>query len=199
MADAVQDLLALAPMARVLDIGCGPGNWARHLAKAGCVVTGVDSSAQLLEFAREQERVEPAGITYIEASASDTELLLGETFDRILASMSLSDIDDLDGALANVGRLLGPNGAFVFSILHPCFPGSGSSLASWPPAGYYAEGWWLAEGHHGYRGAVGANHRTLSTYFSALARNGLSADRIREPAPAGVEVPMFLAMRAIRR
>lgn len=163
VADAVLELLSIDRGSSVLDVGCGAGNWARHIARTGAAVTGVDASARLLEFAREQENLEPAGINYIEASASDTELLVGQKFDRILASMSLSDIDDLPGALANVQRLLTPDGLFVFTILHPCFPGAGGSLPSWPGDGYFAERWWIAEGHHGYRGVVGANHRTLST------------------------------------
>jgi ubiquinone/menaquinone biosynthesis C-methylase UbiE len=197
VADAVTGLLALSPGLKVLDLGCGPGNWARHLAKSGCAVTGVDVSQRLLEYAQQHENPERAEIKYLEASASAPDLLQGERFDRVIASMSLSDIDDLGGALANVQRLLTPDGALVFSILHPCFPGAGASRSSWPPEGYFAEGWWVAEGHHGYRGTVGANHRTLSTYVSAIGEAGLRVEHVLEPAPVGVDVPMFLVVRAI--
>ena len=47
----------------------------------------------------------------------------GETFDGVVCNYGLSDIDDLDGVLATVSRVLTPAGWFVFSILHPCFPG----------------------------------------------------------------------------
>ena len=196
VAEAVLEILSIDRGSRVLDVGCGPGNWARQIASLGAAVTGVDASARLLEFAQEQEDVEPLGINYIEASASDRQLLVGQKFDRILANMSLSDIDDLSGALANVQRLLAPDGLFVFTILHPCFPGAGSSLPSWPEAGYFEEGWWIAAGHHGYRGVVGANHRTLSTYLNALRDAGLRLDHVSEPATSHVLVPMFLVVRA---
>jgi SAM-dependent methyltransferase len=199
LADAVLELLAIEPGHHVLDLGCGPGNFARRLVQRGCRVTGVDASPALLAVARDRERPDPRGIDYIEANVSTPGLLAGAAFDRALASMSLSDIDDLSGAFANVARLLVDDGCFVFSILHPCFPGHGSSRASWSPAGYHTEGWWLAEGHHGYRGVVGSNHRTLSTYFNSLAAHGFVITTVREPEPEGVHVPMFLVVQARRR
>ena len=87
----------------------------------------------------------------------------------------------------------------MFSLLHPCFPGAGPSLSSWPPAGYYSEGRWVAEGHAGYRGVAGATHRTLTTYLNALIGHGLEIDAIDEPAPSGMTLPMFLVVRSIRR
>jgi len=38
----------------VVDLGCGSGIWARHLADAGYQVTGVDISAAMIEIAHEQ-------------------------------------------------------------------------------------------------------------------------------------------------
>jgi SAM-dependent methyltransferase len=197
VADAVIELLRPEQRARVLDLGCGPGHYARLLARLGCSITGVDPSAALLAVARERETGAPLGIEYLGGDAADPGLLTGRTYDRVLASMSLSDIDDLDGALETVARLL-PEGVFVFSILHPCFPGNGPSLPSWPPSGYYDEGWWLAHGHHGYRGVVGANHRTLSTYLNSVVAHGFTVTGVREPAPPDVPVPMFLVVQATR-
>ena len=84
--------------------------------------------------------------------------------------LRLTDIDDLGGLLANVARLLRSGGWFVFSLLHPCFPGWDSDApSSWPPdQGYYQEGWWLAS-NTGYRGQVGSSHRMISTYLNSLA------------------------------
>lgn len=46
------ELMDLAPGARVLDVGCGPGRHAIPLARSGLAVTGVDVSARFLEIAR---------------------------------------------------------------------------------------------------------------------------------------------------
>jgi SAM-dependent methyltransferase len=105
-------------------------------------------------------------------------------FDGVVCNYGLSDIDDLDAALATVARLLKPAGWFVFSILHPCFPGWGEDApSSWPGRdGYFREGWWQAQ-NTGFRGKVGANHRTLSTYLNALTRHGFQLDVVAEPQP----------------
>jgi SAM-dependent methyltransferase len=198
VAIAVLQLLGARPGQAVLDLACGPGHYSRHLARNGVLVTGVDVSARLLEHAAISEQSGPLGVHYLEADAADPRLLRGSTFDAVLCTMALSDIDDLGGALANVRRLMRPGGRFVFSVLHPCFPGNESSRPSWPPTGYYDEGWWLAEGHHGHRGVVGASHRALSTYLNALIANDLAIAHVLEPAgPDGI-LPMFLAVKAIR-
>src|SRR5436190_21100760 len=49
---------------RVCDLACGQGVVARHLAKSGAAVVGVDTSARLLDIARRYEAEEPLGIVY---------------------------------------------------------------------------------------------------------------------------------------
>lgn len=48
-------LEGLAPGARVLDLGCGPGIYARRLADRGLDVTGVDINAASVAYAREHD------------------------------------------------------------------------------------------------------------------------------------------------
>jgi cyclopropane fatty-acyl-phospholipid synthase-like methyltransferase len=47
------DALALAPGARVLDVGCGPGRHALALAERGIEVVGLDISARFVALAQE--------------------------------------------------------------------------------------------------------------------------------------------------
>jgi SAM-dependent methyltransferase len=204
-------LLELVPACdgrRVLDLACGQGRVTRELAGRGATVIGVDISPSLLERARAAESRRPVGITYLLADAASPHTLAGETFDGVVCNFGLSDIDDLDGALATVARLLSDGGWFVFSLLHPCFPGWDEDAPSaWPPeGGYYAEGWWRAS-NSGYRGQVGANHRTLSTYFNRLIRHGLAPTDVIEPppgdawsarAPGKAAVPVYLVARCRR-
>lgn len=169
---------------RVLDLACGHGRITRELARRGGRVSGVDISEKLLELARDAEAAQPLGITYSRCDITSDHALRGETFDVISCNQGLADIDDLDGALHTVSRLLRRGGRFVFSILHPCFPGwDQDAPSSWPPhGGYHAEGWWLAS-NPGIRGKVGANHRMLSTYLNTLRRHHLTIERTAEPRP----------------
>jgi SAM-dependent methyltransferase len=216
--DFVQDSPSLAlvelvgPLegTRVVDIACGGGRMTRELARRGARVTGLDVSAALLEYAGAAEAAEPLGIVYVHGDCTSPGVLAGQLFDSAVSHFGLTDIDDLDGCLATVARLVRPGGTFTFSILHPCFPGWGDERsASWRPAGgYYEEGYWVAEGGLSVlRQRVGANHRMLSTYLNALVRHGLAVERVAEPGmpggwtearPDADPVPVFLVVRSRR-
>jgi ubiquinone/menaquinone biosynthesis C-methylase UbiE len=193
---------------RVLDLACGQGRASRELARRGAEVVGADISGRLLDTARAFEAAESLGIAYAEADAASAEALTGESFDGVVCHFGLSDIDDLSGALATVARVLQPGGWFVFSILHPCFPGWGDDApSSWRPGvGYFSEGWWLAS-NTGFRGKVGANHRMLATYLNELVEHGFALEQTAEPEPSGPwrdrephldPVPTFLVARCRR-
>jgi SAM-dependent methyltransferase len=206
---ALIDLIGPASGLRVLDLACGQGRVARALARGGARVLGIDVSENLLNKARSREREEPLGIRYALIDASAPDALATDVFDGVVCNFGLSDIDDLSGVLASAARVLPVGGWFVFSILHPCFPGweAANAPSSWlPGTGYFNEGWWRAD-TSGFRGTVGANHRMLSTYFNALSRHGLSLEHAAEPAmpdgwasdaPHVDPVPVFLVARCRR-
>jgi SAM-dependent methyltransferase len=207
---ALMELTGEVAGLRVLDVACGQGRIARELTRRGARVVGIDIAAELLGRAHAREREEPLGIRYELVDAAGADALRGERFDAATCNQALADIDDLDGALDTVARVLTPGGWFAFSIVHPCFPGwpTADAPSSWPPgAGYFQEGWWLAT-NAGWRGAVGSNHRTLATYVNALADRGLGIERLTEIPygprwleldPGRDEVPLFLAARCRRR
>jgi SAM-dependent methyltransferase len=179
------DLLGSPSGLRVLDLACGHGRVTREIARRGGTVLGVDLSRALLAKAEAAERAEPLGIRYLHADAATPHWLHGERFDAVVCGFGLSDIDDLDGAAASVALALRPGGAFVFSIPHPCFPGSPGVSGAWPTGGSYRdEGFWRADGQLStLRRQVGANHRMLSTYLNTLRHHGLRLDELTEPAP----------------
>jgi len=182
---ALLDLLGPVDQRRVLDVACGHGRATRELARRGAVAMGVDLSRAMLDKAEQIERTDPLGVTYRHADVSTAADIDAAPFDAVVCNFGLSDIDDLDGAASFVWRALRPDGAFVFSILHPCFPGADAMAGSWPRAGrYYDEGFWLADNEAStLRRRVGANHRKLSTYLNTVIRHDLTLSEIREPAP----------------
>lgn len=210
---ATAALLALADLrqgSRVLDVACGQGRVSREAARRGASVIGIDVSQRLVESARAAEHHQRLGVRYVQGDVTVPTVLDGELFDVILCNFGLSDIDDLDGALSTVSRALRPRGSYVFSILHPCFPGWGErASSSWPTGkGYFREGWWRPETESSaIRHRVGANHRTVATYVNALIRNDLTVDEVVEPAPPEAwtlaeperdPVPTFLIVRSRR-
>jgi len=182
---ALFDLAGPVAGLRVLDVACGHGRTTRELARRGANVVGIDISGNLLATARQIEHDEPLGIRYIHSDVTISGVLEAAAFDLATCSFGLSDIDDLDGALAAIASALRPGGRFVFSVLHPCFAGGPDISGSWPDAGsYYDEGRWTATGgRSSLRRQVGASHRMLSTYNATLRRHGFWLDQIVEPLP----------------
>lgn len=208
VSQALLDLLGPVAGRRVLDVACGHGRITRELARRGADVMGIDISGNLIQKARETEQSEPLGIRYVHADVTTPEVLGGRDFDLAACSFGLSDIDDLDGAIAAVSAALRPRGSFVFSVLHPCFAGGKDISGSWPAMGsYYEEGRWTAQGALStLRRQVGATHRMLSTYLNTLRRHDLWPDQIAEPLPApgwdqahdADRKPVYLAVRSVK-
>ena len=165
----------------------------------------------MLHIVRRYEQVELLEIVYLLDDAQTLGRLEGAEFDGVVCNMTLMDIQNLTGCLASVARILRPEGWFVFSVTHPCFPtpslGWGrrvdAELEREKPD-YFAEGHWRRDNPAGVRGKVGSYHRTLSTYVNALIKAGLRLEQIHEPRapddladliPGYLEVPPFLAAR----
>lgn len=187
VSEALLSVLGPVEDLAVLDVACGHGRYTRAIARrGGSPVVGPDLSRELIERALAVEHDRPLGIRYVCDDLARSVELSDESFDRVVCGFGLSDVDDMDEAIANVARMLRVGGRFVFSILHPCFPGVQDVAGSWPEAGrYYDELRWCADSAAStLRQRVGANHRTISTYVNCLVRHGLAVDRVIEPEPS---------------
>ncbi|MFW9817223.1 MAG: class I SAM-dependent methyltransferase [Candidatus Thorarchaeota archaeon] len=105
----------------ILDVACGKGDVARHLAKNGARVTGIDIS-KMLDYAIEYEEQEPLGIKYLQLNAEElSEKFDNALFDKIVCNMALMDMENFETVIEQISNALTENGVFVFSILHPAF------------------------------------------------------------------------------
>lgn len=104
----------LAPDTRVLDVCCGSGHVTSELAKRRYEITGVDSSAALLEIAR---RDLPNATFYVQ---DVRQLQLPETFDAALSTFDslnhILSLGDLHDVFSGVYATLRVGGLFVFDM-----------------------------------------------------------------------------------
>ena len=171
----------------VLEVGTGEGQVARAVAAAnGATVVGVDPTVnQIVEAERRG-----GGPVYARSGAEALPFADG-SFDAVVCCLVFEHIDDVDGALAEVARVLRPGGRFVFCLNHPLLqtPGSGwiDDQILDPPEQYWRVGPYLTEQAVVEQVEKGVFirfvHRPLGRYVNAMADVGLTLERMLEPAP----------------
>jgi|JI8StandDraft_1071087.scaffolds.fasta_scaffold133144_2 2-polyprenyl-3-methyl-5-hydroxy-6-metoxy-1,4-benzoquinol methylase len=123
-APVVRGLLSRAAMSsgsRALDIGCGPGIYTRAILELGASVTAIDSSAVMLQAARNHCSTIPniANLcTFVQQPFEDFDLH-NQSFHLILATFMLSYFEDLQATLSRMRRALTSEGRIITSMLHP--------------------------------------------------------------------------------
>ena len=101
---------------RILDVGCGSGPLFAALRDRGAVVTGIDSSARMLEVAR---RRLGAGADLRVADLAEPLPFPDGVFDDVIASLVLHYLQDWAPPLAELRRVLTPGGRLLVSLDHP--------------------------------------------------------------------------------
>jgi 2-polyprenyl-3-methyl-5-hydroxy-6-metoxy-1,4-benzoquinol methylase len=97
---------------RVLDAGCGIGYGSNMLAQAGATeVTGVDIAESVIEAAR------PGAAPGVTLQAGDVAALdfPAESFDLVVCFEVIEHVEDTDGVLDELARVLAPGGLLLIS------------------------------------------------------------------------------------
>jgi SAM-dependent methyltransferase len=194
------------PPCQVIDVGCGEGRLPRDLQQLGYKVVGVDGSPTLVAAAREAdpdgryEVADAAALPLPDASA-----------DLVTAFMSLHDIDDLDAALREAGRVLVPGGRLRTAIVHPIasagrFPTREPDAVFEIRESYFEErGYSNTFERDGLTMTFTSRHRSLERIARAILDAGLIIDHVAEVAdladPAGSpwrRLPLFLHLGALK-
>ncbi len=115
---------------RILDAGCGSGPLSAALRAKGAVVTGFDSSAAMVDLAR-QRLGEDAELDVADLAAPLP--FADSKFDDVVASLVLHYLEDWAGPLAELRRVLKSGGRLIVSVNHPA-----AYAIVYPDAEYFA-------------------------------------------------------------
>lgn len=104
----------------VLDAGCGEGYFSRILAGRGATVTGIDSSAKLIEAARQQNQTDNLARSF-DVGSVDALPYEDHSFDLVVCNHVMNDLHEPSTAIGEFGRVTRRGGRLAILMLHPCF------------------------------------------------------------------------------
>jgi ubiquinone/menaquinone biosynthesis C-methylase UbiE len=217
----VMRLLAPKSGETMLDIACGQGVLARMLHERGVKVTGVDAARELIAAAK--KRSDPA-IEYHVADARELQFLPESHFDAAACVLAIQNIHPIIGVFNGVARALKPGGRFVIAMTHPAFRGAKETSWGWDQKNetqfrrvdrYLIPRKTPIVAHPGKSAQTytWTFHKPLEAYVKAARNAGLLIDALEEwpshkhstsgPRAAAEnrareEIPLFLALRAVR-
>ncbi|MGN2639222.1 class I SAM-dependent methyltransferase [Nocardia takedensis] len=185
---AMLDLAGEVSGRRILDAGCGSGPLTMALRERGAIVSGVDSSREMLALARER-------------LGSDTDLRVADlaaplpfadnSFDDVVASLVLHYLRDWGPTLTEVRRVLKPGGRLLVSVDHPFVAYGFQRLAGLEPD-YSATYTWNFHWTMGEKTApMSFWVRPLHAMTDAFTAAGFRVSVLSEPQPLPAARDLF--------
>lgn len=180
---------------RILDIGCGAGDFAAFCVDSGAVlVEGNDISFNMIRLAK--EKYDQKGIIFKQTAIEDMNLQQG-AYDLIVSSLALHYVEDFAEAIQNIATGLQAGGQFIFSIQHPIYTSNmgpenwledNGKLNGFRVWRYFEKGErkedWLVEGVIMY-------HRTISDVLNTLIGAGFILEEVKEPTPTQDKIALL--------
>ena len=194
-------LLNIKAGEKILDIACGNGQFARKMAELGAKVTAIDFSDKFIAIAKSKGNYNIKYQVIDATSETDLKKLTGNTFDSIVCTMALMDMENIEVLINHLPKMLEKEGVFVFSILHPCFNSGENILAHEQgdlggevKSKYYVKICnYLIEKRELGIGMIGQPkpqyyfHRPVSTILKYLFESGFVLDAYEEPSFINIE------------
>jgi SAM-dependent methyltransferase len=154
-----------------LDAACGTGRFAEFLSRCGHQVIGIDSSPDMLAYAR---RRVPEGEFHV--GELDRLPLPDDSVDVIVCALALVHIPHLQPVFAEFARVLRPGGDLVISDVHFELVTRGSVITARGPAGEPC--------------LVATYRHQLGDYLRPALSVGLQARRCEEPRVSRLAGPL---------
>lgn len=162
---------------KVLDAGCGPGIYTEILIQKQALVTALDVSENMLEYARQRNGDQARYFL------ADLELplhfLLENEFDGILSALAVAYIHDLKVLFKEFNRILKPDGWFVFSTEHPFFGYTYFGLENYFNTQIVSSTWKSFD----KKIEMPCYYHSLAHITDSLLQNGFEIEKILEPLP----------------
>lgn len=190
---------------RVLDAGCGPGQYSEWLVTNGATVVAVDGSARMVHIARRRlgERVDVRQADL----RQPLHFIPTESCHIIICPLVLDYIENWNGVFVEFNRILCQNGVLLFSVEHPFTVFSSSKRTNYFVLELLEFDWT----EFGQKVTMRAYRRPLSLMIAPLVTSGFKVDEIVEPYPVEAcrqvspeafarlsTQPDFLCVRAVR-
>jgi SAM-dependent methyltransferase len=158
----------------VLDAGCGSGLYCELLLERGARVTGVDESAGMLAHAR--RRLAGRGVELHHADLREPLPFADGSFDGIVSALVMHYLRDWAPPLAELRRVLRPEGWLLFSTGHPA-----AEAERYKPARYGEVE--AQDDVIGWAGRVRFYRRPMSRIVNDLVEAGFAIERMEEAEP----------------
>lgn len=167
------DLLPDVRGRRVLDLAAGSGRYGLLLEQRGAQVIGADNSMAMLRVNPTQRRV---------LARMQMIPLAGESVIGVVCGLAVGHTPDLQAVIAEIGRVLAPDGWALISDFHPFHALNGSQRT-------------FSSGDQVY--AVEHYAHLYADMFAAVRKAGLIIDAVREPLLNGA--PAVLVYRLVHQ
>ena len=185
---AVLDLVGDVQGRRILDAGCGSGPLAAELVSRGADVTGFDGSPAMIDLARRRLGGTVPLTVHDLAEPLPYE---DESFDVVVASLVLHYLEDWDGPLAELRRVLRPGGRLVASVNHPF-----AQVLNAPEDDYFRTRRYSEDVElNGRTTELTFWHRPLREVVRAVTDAGLDLRVLDEPGPSEDTPPGLMPPR----
>lgn len=116
--EALFDLLPVTPQMKILDVGCGTGNYSLKMAKMGAQVTGIDIAPNMLAQAKEKAGADtgasPVTFAQMEASAL---AYADNSFDAAISMAAFEFMPDVQRTFQEMLRVVRPGGIIAIGTI----------------------------------------------------------------------------------
>lgn len=203
----IKDMIGDVKGKIILDAGCGDGFFSNELSELGAKVSACDGSGELIKIAKNDFK----GVSFDVCDLTEKLPYGDSSFDLVVSSLTLMDIDYLDAFFSESNRILKNDGKLVFTIMHPCFfqadwqkDENGNKLYK-----KVVNYWDLNKETLNFWGETTHYHRPLTWYSKLLKKYGFVIEELKEN-PDDLEnfkptkehqrrVPLFMCFSCLKR